>query len=409
MLTELGASLGVMKSESRQRTPLHVAACCGKYQICEYLLHKGASLSLLDKGGFTAMDLAIMTGHPKCDRLFLGLASPSSTIMDRGISLTTFVFGLGYRFFSKLMSSYQEKTYRDPDPRSPESALPMLESRASDDNSKLFDVQPGSAAQDSFKFEDMADVLQALHSPGCDLDAKDKFGSKNLWTDRKSTALHHACSIGSLGLISFLLTKGAEVNPRNDAGQTPLHKACFWYGTSRETIQKLVQHGANLNALDEYSRSPLDEACMHASVEVVQCLVTHGAVIKACGDNNCHPLNYACMRDTHSPTVAADTTRIIDYIVSSSDPEILSAEYRSWDNSPLTPLHLAIQKRNWEAVEHLQALGAKITDPSCLSHDLWSYAADAHGGPFRRLLGLGASTSGKCSFHGGTRKTIIAH
>jgi ankyrin repeat protein len=160
---------------------------------------------------------------------------------------------------------------------------------------------------------------------------------------------------------------------------------------------------------DKHSRSTLDKACNHASIEVVQCIVTHGAVMKAYGDNGCHPLHYACMRDANSPTVAADTTGIVDYIVSSSDPEILSAEYRSWDNSPLTPLHLAIQKRNWEAVENLQALGAKITDLSCLSRDLWNYAADARGGPFRRLLDLGASTSSNCSFYGGTRRTITAH
>lgn len=70
MLIELGASLGAMKSEIKQRTPLHIAACCGHYQICEYLLLNGALPYQEDTDGLTAMDLALMIGDPQCTRLF---------------------------------------------------------------------------------------------------------------------------------------------------------------------------------------------------------------------------------------------------------------------------------------------------------------------------------------------------
>jgi hypothetical protein len=63
----------------------------------------------------------------------------------------------------------------------------------------------------------------------------------------------------------------------------------------------------------------------------------------------------------------------------------------------VTPLHLAIQAKNWEAVKHLQALGAEFTDLESLSFDLWLCAADARGESFRCLLDLGASPVGKYS------------
>ena len=48
MLIELKVPLGVMDAEVKRRTPLHIAACCGHYEICRYLLSKGASPSSLD-------------------------------------------------------------------------------------------------------------------------------------------------------------------------------------------------------------------------------------------------------------------------------------------------------------------------------------------------------------------------
>jgi hypothetical protein len=139
-------------------------------------------------------------------------------------------------------------------------------------------------------------------------------------------------------------------------------------------------------------------------------LVSHGAVIKAHGDNNCHPLHYVCMRDANNsrfPTVAADTIKIIDYIVSLSDSEILSAEYRPQEDLLFTPLHLAVRAKNWKAVEHLQSLGAKLTDPGQFQYELWVSAADARGKLFRRFLDLGVSPAGKCPGHG--NRTIIEY
>jgi ankyrin repeat protein len=419
MLVELGASLGPVKTEVKKRSPLHIASCCGHYQICEYLLLKGASPSLLDADGLTAMDLAIMIGHPKCVRLFLGLSTPSSSLLERGTSLTTFVFGLGYGGFGKIRSRTTHDEEICCDPRLPESALPMLETRTPGSHGTLFDTQPASTSQGTFEFGDMADVVKALFRPGCDLEAKnecwkpvDEYWESNVvWTDEKNTALHHACFIASPGLISFLLTKGAQVNPQNDAGETPLHEACSRYGTSGETIRRLVLHGANINALDKNGHSPLINACKHTSIEVIQCLVANGAVVKTYGDNDYHPLHAACQRDTKPSTALMETIEIIDYLISLSNSDILSFECQdpSCGSWAVTALHIAIRAKNWEVVEHLQTLGATITNPSFLSFDLWECARDPRGRNFRRLLDLGASASGMHSSYPFIYHTFIAH
>jgi ankyrin repeat protein len=410
MLVELGVPLGVMKSEIKQRTPLHVAAVCGRHQICEYLLIEGASPSLPDANGFTAMDLAIMVGHPQCTRLFLTLSPPPSALMERGVSLTAFVFGLEDAGSGTLKSSTPacgEKNWCDL--QMANRRMPMADFLTPNLAS---DVQQAGTTEDSFGFEDVVDILQGLFDNGCDPGTINQYWDENKWALQQQTALHHACSILNQHLISFLVVNGADVNTRDATGESPLYKACSHNAPcSEEIVRTLLQHGADPNALDNHGHSILCNACEYASTEVVQCLVTHGAVVKAHGDSNCHPLHFACKRDAHRPIIAADTVKIIDYIVSFSDSEILSAEDRPGESPPSTPLYLAIRANNWEAVVHLRTLGAKITDPSCLSPYLWEHAADARGVPFRLLLDLGAPISGKCALYGSGQgdKPIVAH
>jgi hypothetical protein len=376
------------------------------------------------------MDLAIMTGYPQCTRLFLNISPPPSTLMERRISLTTFVFGLrdseSGRLMSRTPTHHKELSG---DPKLPEGALPMLETRISSGITTLCDAQSASTNRDSFEFGDIADVLQDLFDSGCDLQASDAFWERSAhWTNEQDmalhfaslsklgvhrtneqdTALHHACFITNPDLISFLITKVADFNRQNDRGETPLHRACSRYETSGETIRRLIQHGANVNELDEHGCSPLDKACEFASIGVIQCLVANGAVIKAQGDLGYHPLHSVCKRSTDL-CHPAETMEIIDYIVSLSDPDVIlvECEKSEYQDGEVTPLHLAIRAKNWEAVDHLRALGAELTDLGPLTLYLWLCAADARGHSFRRLLGLGASPTGKCSLL--QNETIIAH
>jgi ankyrin repeat protein len=401
ILVELGAPLGAMKSEARQRTPLHIAACCGHHQICEYLLIRGASPSFRDADGLTAMDLALMIGHPQCTRVFLALSPPPSTLVERGVSFTTFVFGLNDAGSGNLSSSSPTRHKEvSCDPRLPNGALPMLETQSSESRNIRRGNPPPETIPSWFRFEEIVDVLEGLLALGCDLEARDP----RRRSQTHLTAIHQACLLVNPDLMSFLISKGANVNQRDRTGESPLHKACSRCETSEETIQTLLQHGADPNGLDDCGRSVLYAASNGATIGVVQCLVANGAVVKAYGDDNYHPLHAACQRPTWHPAVNADTIELIDYILKLSGPDTLSVECRVYGGLPRTPLRLAIGAQNWDAIEHLLKLGATVTDPSYLAWDLWGCAADARGRPFRLLLELGASPT---SFF--QNKSIIAH
>jgi hypothetical protein len=83
-----------------------------------------------------------------------------------------------------------------------------------------------------------------------------------------------------------------------------------------------VQNGADPNALDKLGRSPLDKSCECVSIKVIQCLVASGAMVKVHGDLGYHSV---CKqdRDLCDPT---ETIEIIDYIMSLSEPDILTVD-----------------------------------------------------------------------------------
>jgi len=412
MLIELGTSLGPMESEVKRRTPLHVAACCGRYPICEYLLLKGASPSIVDSDGFTAMDLAILIGHPQCTRLFLKFSPPSSTLMERGMSLTAFVFGLktpNEAGPGELSSCGPGKFHRHDhrNPGIPITSLLMLHERTSGVYSMESDSQSWQVDSVSFEFRDIADILQAFVDFGCDLDAVNGCWITSEREGGQMTALHQACSILNPELASFLVANGADVNRRDRyRGRSPLHQACSHSDIFEETIRTLLKHGSDPNAVDKHGCSVLYTACGSATLRIIQCLVANGAMVKASGDKNDHPLHAACMRSIRLSINPADNIEIIDYILSVSEPDVISIECEGYDGQE-TPLHLAMIARNWEVVDHLQTLGAKITDLDSLSPILWDTSSDALGTSFRRLLDLGASAKGKCSRR--QNKTIIAY
>jgi hypothetical protein len=71
-----------------------------------------------------------------------------------------------------------------------------------------------------------------------------------------STALHWAAANQCTAIVSYLVSKGAKVNQKTRKGQTALHLACSV--NHLETIQQLVQVGADCEALDEANKTPLD-------------------------------------------------------------------------------------------------------------------------------------------------------
>jgi len=72
------------------------------------------------------------------------------------------------------------------------------------------------------------------------------------------TPLHDAVRTGSEDTVRRLIDAGADVNAVDEDGRTPLHDAART--SSGYTIRKLIDAGADVNAVDKDGRTPLHDA-----------------------------------------------------------------------------------------------------------------------------------------------------
>src|SRR5206468_1992557 len=99
-------------------------------------------------------------------------------------------------------------------------------------------------------------------------------------------------------VLEFFLDAGAEVDPRNRHGWTPLFSACistFWQ------VEHLLKRGADINARDVRGRTPLHVAAMFMGEGPIEFLLSHGADIDAADEQGYTPL-HASFDDTNPKT-----------------------------------------------------------------------------------------------------------
>ena len=71
-----------------------------------------------------------------------------------------------------------------------------------------------------------------------------------------NTELHDLASFGHTNEAQVLITKGADVNAKNDRGETPLHWAVRY--RKEETAELLITNGADVHAKNKEGKTPLD-------------------------------------------------------------------------------------------------------------------------------------------------------
>jgi ankyrin repeat protein len=98
-----------------------------------------------------------------------------------------------------------------------------------------------------------------------------------LTNNQKVTALHNAAADGSVEMLRDLIKAGANVNARDSRSLTPLHFALASETPSLEVIRTLLAAGADVNALDNTGESPLNWARKFGYPEVVGTLEKSGA------------------------------------------------------------------------------------------------------------------------------------
>ncbi|XP_054352130.1 ankyrin repeat domain-containing protein 61 isoform X2 [Pongo pygmaeus] len=125
--------------------------------------------------------------------------------------------------------------------------------------------------------------LRILCAHGAQVNAQGEISNKR-------SPLHLAIAYGCYPVLSILAQNGADVNAINEASMTPLHMAANML--NKEMMETLIAYGANVNcAVSSTGNTPLKLAVCTASskagrllgagVSCIRLLLTHGAKVNA--------------------------------------------------------------------------------------------------------------------------------
>ncbi|MHC4542315.1 MAG: ankyrin repeat domain-containing protein [Planctomycetota bacterium] len=141
------------------------------------------------------------------------------------------------------------------------------------------------------RYDDL-DIMNILIANGAEVDIKHPGGE---------TVLMSAATAGRTEAVKLLLEADANVNAKNDRGQTALHVPLdirnsdyHKYRLSKDTIELLLASGADVNLKDKEGRTPLHLAAESADRDIVKLLLDKGAKVNAKDDESGFtPLHYA--------------------------------------------------------------------------------------------------------------------
>ena len=111
------------------------------------------------------------------------------------------------------------------------------------------------------------DTPQALIDHGANIDAERRDGTN---------ALLRACRTGQSGSVKFLLEAGANANVTKPDGNTCLHAAVRGR-CNKEALQKCIEKGARINAMNGKAETALLLACESAQTESITLLLKEGS------------------------------------------------------------------------------------------------------------------------------------
>lgn len=198
----------------------------------------------------------------------------------------------------------------------------------------------------------------------------------NVCDSQGKTPLYYAVAMGHVATVMTLLEAGADpdFDPPNALLAKPLHVACQ-YGYL-EIVRLLVAAGANVDAPDEYERTPMmllsgrtgavsDEKGRYNSqvdIRIVNYLVDHGADVLAQDFQRDGVLDHLCTRNAHI---------LVEYLL--THYKEIDINHRDWEGT--TPLGNAVAFYSYKTIEVLLRHGADYQTVDKNGQNLFHYVA----------------------------------
>lgn len=128
--------------------------------------------------------------------------------------------------------------------------------------------------------------------------------------------------------MKLLIDEGADIDACDDNSNTPLHFAACRCGL--QIVQLLIDNGANIDARDRNSETALNFAVLRHSLDIVKILVENGADIHAVDSKSRTALQRATMLD--------GGTSVVRFLASKGADESQARLYLEKEESRLAAL-----------------------------------------------------------------------
>jgi len=163
------------------------------------------------------------------------------------------------------------------------------------------------------------------------------------------TALHNAVYQRHNELVLLLLDCGADINSRNNDGDTPVMCAAMNSNSDIGIMKLLLEHDPNVDLTGKYGRTPLMLAAYNGHEEIAQMLLSYGADIDAtCADGYTALMNAAMSNASNIDTLEL----LLNY----------GANFRMNAKDGNNALVWAMQNGNLDKINLLLDRGAKVED-----------------------------------------------
>jgi uncharacterized protein len=278
-------------------TPLHMAVRAGPVESCELLLAAAETLlDAEDNNGRTALMHAAQCGRSDIVQLLLQKgAAVNVTDSQESTPLSVATWYLHVEVAACLIAAGADVNAVNSDGRS---ALMLAAQFVSIPLAKLLldhgaDINKQDRFGQNSLFRAACDghvsMMELLVQRGCSITAVDHKGY---------TPLMEAASWGHTAAAEWLLQQGAAVDVMDDYDNTALHFACYSSsGDNAATIEALLANGAEVHKCNSYSGTALDEAAYYGSVQCAKVLIPAGAIVNRINYDGQYALHTAIRRN----------------------------------------------------------------------------------------------------------------